>query len=136
LKAAALHGDLGSDDIFFWQTALSWMMWNFRIAGLLCGSTVVCYSGHPLCPDADRLWQLLEDEKVTYFGTSPGHLLASRKADLHPGAQHDLRLLTTIGSTGSPLPADLFDWVREHVGEHVAVSSISGGTDVVTAFAG
>ncbi|MEZ0355017.1 acetoacetate--CoA ligase [Mycobacterium sp. SA01] len=136
LKAAALHGDLGPGDVFFWQTALSWMMWNFRIAGLLCGSTVVCYSGHPLCPDADRLWQLLEDEKVTYFGTSPGHLLASRKADLHPGAQHDLRLLTTIGSTGSPLPADLFDWVREHVGEHVAVSSISGGTDVVTAFAG
>ncbi|MCX2931549.1 acetoacetate--CoA ligase [Mycobacterium sp. CVI_P3] len=136
LKAAALHGNLGPDDVFFWQTALSWMMWNFRIAGLMCGSTVVCYSGHPLYPDADRLWQLLEDEKVTYFGTSPGHLLASRKAGLHPGASHDLHRLATIGSTGSPLPADLFDWVREEVAEHVAVSSISGGTDVVTAFAG
>ena len=136
LKAAALHGDLGPEDIFFWQTALSWMMWNFRIAGLLCGSTVVCYSGHPLWPDADRLWQLLSDEKVTYFGTSPGHLLASRKAGLHPGAEHDLHRLRTIGSTGSPLPADLFDWVREEVGADVAVSSISGGTDVVTAFAG
>lgn len=136
LKAAALHGDLGPEDVFFWQTALSWMMWNFRIAGLMCGSTVVCYSGHPLYPDADRLWQLLDDEKVTYFGTSPGHLLASRKAGLHPGATHDLHRLNTIGSTGSPLPADLFDWVREEVGENVAVSSISGGTDVVTAFAG
>ena len=136
LKATALHGDLGPEDIFFWQTALSWMMWNFRIAGLLCGSTVVCYSGHPLYPDADRLWQLLSDEKVTYFGTSPGHLLASRKAGLHPGAEHDLHRLRTIGSTGSPLPADLFDWVREEVGADVAVSSISGGTDVVTAFAG
>ena len=136
LKAAGLHADLGPGDVFFWQTALSWMMWNFRIAGLMCGATVVCYSGHPLYPDADRLWQLLEDERVTYFGTSPGHLLASRKAGLHPGADHDLSRLSTIGSTGSPLPADLFEWVHTEVGEHVAVSSISGGTDVVTAFAG
>ncbi|AQT79264.1 acetoacetate--CoA ligase [Mycolicibacterium litorale] len=136
LKAAALHADLGPGDVFFWQTALSWMMWNFRVAGLMCGATVVCYSGHPLYPDADRLWQLLQDEKVTYFGTSPGHLLASRKAGLHPGTDHDLHRLATIGSTGSPLPADLFDWVHDEVGTHVTVSSISGGTDVVTAFAG
>ena len=136
LKAAALHADLAPGDVFFWQTALSWMMWNFRIAGLMCGATVVCYSGHPLCPDADRLWQLVADERVTYFGTSPGHLLASRKAGLHPGTAHDLSRLATIGSTGSPLPADLFEWVHDAVGAHVAVSSISGGTDVVTAFAG
>lgn len=136
LKAAGLHANLGPGDVFFWQTALSWMMWNFRIAGLMCGAETVCYSGHPLYPDADRLWQVVEDERVTYFGTSPGHLLASRKAGLHPGAEHDLSRLTTIGSTGSPLPAELFEWVHTEVGEHVAVSSISGGTDVVTAFAG
>ncbi len=136
LKAAGLHGNLGAGDVFFWHTALSWMMWNFRIAGLLCGATVVGYSGHPLYPDADRLWTMLESERVTYFGTSPGHLLASRKAGLHPGAQHDLSRLHTLGSTGSPLPADLFEWVKAEVGEHVAVSSISGGTDVVSAFAG
>jgi len=136
LKAAALHADLNSDDVFFWQTALSWMMWNFRIAGLLCGGTVVCYSGHPMFPDADRLWQLIETERVTYFGTSPGHLLASRKAGLHPGANHDLSRLRALGSTGSPLPGDLFEWVHAEVGGDVEVSSISGGTDVVTAFAG
>jgi acetoacetyl-CoA synthetase len=136
LKAAALHADLDSDDVFFWQTALSWMMWNFRIAGLLCGGTVVCYSGHPMFPDADRLWQLIETERVTYFGTSPGHLLASRKAGLHPGADHDLSRLRALGSTGSPLPGDLFGWVKAAVGGDVEVSSISGGTDVVTAFAG
>ena len=136
LKAAALHADLDTDDVFFWQTALSWMMWNFRIAGLLCGGTVICYSGHPMFPDADRLWQLIEAERVTYFGTSPGHLLASRKAGLHPGADHDLSRLRTLGSTGSPLPGDLFEWVRTEVGADVEVSSISGGTDVVTAFAG
>jgi acetoacetyl-CoA synthetase len=136
LKAAVLHADLGADDVFFWQTALSWMMWNFRIAGLLCGSTVVCYSGHPLHPDADRLWDLIETEGVTYFGTSPGHLLASRKAGLHPGAEHDLSRLRALGSTGSPLPGELFEWVKTEVGDSVEVSSISGGTDVVTAFAG
>ena len=136
LKAAALHADLGKHDVFFWQTALSWMMWNFRTAGLLCGATVISYSGHPMYPDADRLWGLLETERVTYFGTSPGHLLASRKAGLHPGAQHDLGRLRTVGSTGSPLPADLFEWVHAEVGGNVEVSSVSGGTDVVTAFAG
>jgi acetoacetyl-CoA synthetase len=136
LKAAALHVDLGGDDVFFWQTALSWMMWNFRLAGLLCGTTVVSYSGHPMYPDADRLWKLLEVEGVTVFGTSPGHLLASRKAGLHPGAEHDLSRLRTLGSTGSPLPADLYEWVAAELGPAVEVSSISGGTDVVTAFAG
>jgi acetoacetyl-CoA synthetase len=136
LKAAGLHADLGPGEVFFWQTALSWMMWNFRVAGLLCGATVVGYSGHPLYPDADRLWGLVESERVTYFGTSPGHLLASRKARLHPGTGHDLSRLHTLGSTGSPLPPDLFDWARTELGDQVEVSSISGGTDVVSAFAG
>jgi acetoacetyl-CoA synthetase len=136
LKAVGLHGGLGPGDRFFWQTALSWMMWNLRLSGLLCGCTVICYNGHPLRPDADRLWRLIADEEVTYFGTSPGHLLASRKAGLTPGSSFDLAKLTTVGSTGSPLAADLFDWVKSAVGKDVSISSISGGTDVVTAFAG
>lgn len=136
LKTVGLHADLAPDDVFFWQTALSWMMWNLRLSGLLCGSTVVCYSGHPMYPDADRLWQLVADERVTYFGTSPGYLLASCKAGLTPGTSHDLSRLRTVGSTGSPLAADLFEWVGAHVGKDVLVSSISGGTDVCTAFAG
>ena len=136
LKATGLHADLGPADVFFWQTALSWMMWNFRTAGLLRGATVISYSGHPMYPDADRLWSLLESEQVSYFGTSPGHLLASRKAGRRPGTEHDLSRLRTLGSTGSPLPADLFEWAKAEVGHHIEVSSISGGTDVVTAFAG
>ena len=135
LKAAALHADLGPSDIFFWQTALSWMMWNFRLAGLLCGSTIVGYSGHPLHPGPERLWTLLETERVTYFGTSPGHLLATHKAGLRPGEAYDLSALRALGSTGSPLAAELFDWATAAAGG-AAVSSISGGTDVVTAFAG
>ncbi|MDY6811684.1 MAG: acetoacetate--CoA ligase [Actinomycetota bacterium] len=136
LKAAGLHADLGVDDVFFWQTALSWMMWNFQVAGLLCGSRIVCYSGSPLFPDADRLWQLVESEGVTYFGTSPGQLQASRKAGLTPGKEHDLTALRTLGSTGSTLAADLFTWVDDNVAAGLPISSISGGTDVVTAFAG
>ncbi|MBB4855273.1 acetoacetyl-CoA synthetase [Mycobacteroides chelonae] len=134
LKGVGLHCDLGPGDVFFWQTALSWMMWNFRLSGLLVGATVVCYSGHPLYPNADRLWALLESEKVSYFGTSPGHLQAAKKARLEPAAEHDLSRLTTVGSSGSPLSADLFEWVGTHVG--AVVSSLSGGTDVCTAFAG
>ncbi len=135
LKTLSLHSDLGTGDVFFWQTALSWMMWNYRTAGLLVGATIVCHSGNPLYPNADRLWQLLEDEGVTYFGTSPGQLQASRKAGLNPGADHRL-VLRTVGSTGSTLAPDLFTWVDEHVQQGIPVSSVSGGTDVVTAFAG
>ncbi len=136
LKAVALHGDLGEGDRFFWQTALSWMMWNFRAAGLLVGSTVVCYSGNPLSPGPERLWQLVADLGVSYFGTSPAYLQASCKAGLLPGTSHDLSRMKTIGSTGSPLPPDLFQWITTQVSDTVAISSISGGTDVCTAFAG
>lgn len=136
LKAVGLHADLGETDVFFWQTALSWMMWNFRTAGLLCGSTVVSYSGHPLHPGPDRLWQLVADERVSFFGTSPGHLLACRKAGVRPGAVLQPGRLRTLGSTGSPLSAELFGWAKAELGEGVSVSSVSGGTDVVTAFAG
>ena len=133
LKAAALHADLGPSDVFFWQTALSWMMWNFRLAGLLCGSTIVSYSGHPMHPGPERLWRIAEAERVSYFGTSPGHLLATHKAGLRPADAGDLSALRTLGSTGSPLSAELFAWAATGGAE---VSSISGGTDVVSAFAG
>lgn len=136
LKQAALHAGLGPDSVFFWHTALSWMMWNFQAAGLLTGSRIITYSGSPLYPDADRLWQIVADEGVTYFGTSPGQLNASRKAGLVPGRDHDLSALATLGSTGSTLPGDLFDWVYQNVAADLPISSISGGTDIVSAFAG
>lgn len=136
LKETGLQADLGPESVFFWHTALSWMMWNFQAAGLLVGARIVTYSGSPLYPDADRLWQIVADEHVTYFGTSPGQLQASRKAGLHPGRDHDVSALTTLGSTGSTLAADLFDWIDENVREGLPVSSISGGTDICSAFAG
>ncbi len=135
VKILGLHNEIGPGDVFFWHTALSWMMWNYRLAGLLMGATIVTFSGHPLAPSADRLWQLCEDEKVTYFGTSPGQLQASRKAPLEPGRNHTLTL-RAIGSTGSPLAPDLFVWIDEHVKKGLPVSSASGGTDVCSGFCG
>ncbi|MGB6247043.1 acetoacetate--CoA ligase [Gordonia sp. (in: high G+C Gram-positive bacteria)] len=136
LKCVAIQSDLDESSVFFWQTALSWMMWNYQVAGLLGGATIITYSGSALYPDADRLWRIVADERVTFFGTSPGQLQASRKAGLHPGADHDLSALKLLGSTGSTLAADLFDWVDENVKHELPISSISGGTDVVSAFAG
>ncbi|GAA4641456.1 acetoacetate--CoA ligase [Gordonia humi] len=136
LKEIGLHSGLGTDSVFFWHTALSWMMWNFQAAGLLAGARIVCYSGSPLYPDADRLWQIVADEHVTCFGTSPGQLQASRKAGLVPGRDHDLSALDTVGSTGSTLAADLFTWIDDNVKRGLPVNSVSGGTDICSAFAG
>jgi acetoacetyl-CoA synthetase len=136
LKAVALQSDIGADDVFFWYTSPSWMMWNFQVAGLLVGATIVCYDGSPTYPTADALWEIAARLRVTVLGTSPGYVLACAKADAVPRRDHDLSALKTVGITGSSLPASSSMWLHDNVGEHVQVSSISGGTDVVSAFAG
>jgi acetoacetyl-CoA synthetase len=136
LKAVALQCDLGPDDVFWWYTTPSWMMWNFQVAGLLAGATIVCYDGSPAYPQTDAVWALAASLGVTFLGTSPAYLAACAKAGVQPGAEHDLSALRTLGVTGSTLPTPLFHWVAEHVGPRVQVGSISGGTDVVTAFCG
>ncbi len=137
LKAAVLHADLGPGDVFFWQTALSWMMWNFRVSGLLSGATVVGYSGHPHVPRRRSAVAAggRRDRSPT-SAPAPDICWPPARPVCTPAPQHDLSRLRTLGSTGSPLPADLFEWVTAEVGARVQVSSISGGTDVVTAFAG
>ncbi|OZC78805.1 acetoacetate--CoA ligase [Rhodococcus sp. 06-462-5] len=136
LKSVALHSDLGPEDVFFWYTSPSWMMWNFQIAGLLTGSTIVCADGNPAFPTPDALWDIAGRLGVTYLGTSPGYVLACIKADTHPGVDHDLSALRAVGITGSAMPATSSIWLSENIGAHVPVFSISGGTDVVSAFAG
>ncbi|MGW5572832.1 acetoacetate--CoA ligase [Nocardia thailandica] len=136
LKAVALQSDIGADDTFFWFTSPSWMMWNYQVAGLLVGATIVCYDGSPSYPARDTLWKLAARTGTTVLGTSPAYLLACVKASVEPRREHDLSALRTVGVTGAALPAATSLWVRDHVGPHVAVCSISGGTDVVTAFAG
>ena len=133
LKAAALHSDLGPGDRFFWFTTTGWMMWNFLLGGLLVGAAIVCYDGDPFWPDQNRLWRLAEELGITYFGTSAPYLEACRRAGLSPGAEGHLSV-RSIGSTGAPLSPEGFAWASSAVGDDVLVGSVSGGTDVCTAF--
>ena len=136
LKAIALQSDIGADDTFFWYTSPSWMMWNFQVAGLLVGATIVCYDGSPSYPRPDALWTIAARVGATVLGTSPGYVLGCVKAGAVPRTEHDLSALRTVGITGSSLPPSSSLWLRDNVGEHVQVASISGGTDVVSAFIG
>jgi acetoacetyl-CoA synthetase len=135
-KVLALHNDLGPGDRFLWFTTTGWMMWNYLVSGLLVGATLVLFDGDPGHPDLGGLWRLAADAGVTFFGTSAPFLTACNKAGLDPRAEADLSAIRTVGSTGAPLPPEGFDWVRDHVGEAVMVSSVSGGTDVCTAVVG
>jgi acetoacetyl-CoA synthetase len=136
LKAIALQSDIGADDTFFWYTSPSWMMWNFQVAGLLVGATIVCYEGSPNYPTPDALWDIAARVRATVLGTSPGYVLGCAKAGAVPRTEHDLSALRTVGITGSSLPPSSSLWLRDNVGERVQVASISGGTDVVSAFIG
>ena len=136
LKALALHHDLGPGDRFFWYTTTGWMMWNYLVSGLLVGAQTVLFDGHPTYPDPLTLWRLVERAGITYFGTSASFILAARKAGLRPRRELDLGSLRAVGSTGAPLPAEGFRWVYEAVGLDLQLASISGGTDLCTAFVG
>jgi len=136
LKAIALQADIGADDTFFWYTSPSWMMWNFQVAGLLVGATIVCYDGSPNHPKPDALWDIAGRIGATVLGTSPGYVLGCAKAGAVPRTEHDLSALRTVGITGSSLPPSSSLWLRDNVGKRVQVASISGGTDVVSAFIG
>ncbi|HEX5134884.1 MAG TPA: acetoacetate--CoA ligase, partial [Thermoanaerobaculia bacterium] len=136
LKMLALHHDLGARDRFFWFTTTGWMMWNYLVSGLLVGSTVVLFDGDPAYPDLTALWRAAEELGVTYFGTSAPYLHACMRAGLEPGRDFDLSLLTGVGSTGAPLLPEAFEWVYRSVKGDLLLGSVSGGTDVCTAFVG
>jgi acetoacetyl-CoA synthetase len=136
LKMLALHLDIRAGDTFFWFSTTGWMMWNYLVSGLLLGATVVLYDGDPFRPEPDALWRMAAELGVTHFGVSAGYLMACRKEGLRPGAAYDLSRIRHLGSTGSPLPAEGFDWVYEHVGRDLVLGSASGGSDVCSAFVG
>lgn len=136
LKAVALQSDIGPADTFFWYTSPSWMMWNFQVSGLLTGATIVCYDGSPTYPAPDALWRIAAETKTTVLGTSPGYVLACMKAGAVPRTEHDLSALRTVGITGASLPTSSALWLGANTGDHVQVNSLSGGTDVVSAFMG
>jgi acetoacetyl-CoA synthetase len=136
LKALGLHGDVAEGDRFFWFTTTGWMMWNYLVSSLLVGATAVCFDGDPASPDLLTLWRLAADVGITSFGASAPFLMACRKAGLRPGDDLDLSCIRAVGSTGAPLPSEGFEWVYDAVGDELQLASISGGTDVCTAFVG
>jgi len=136
LKMAVLHNDLRPGDRFFWYTSTGWMMWNYLVGALLAGATIILYDGSPAYPNMNALFALAEASGMTYFGTSAAFISACMKAGLRPNQRFDLSRIRALGSTGSPLTAEGFAWVYENVNQTLALESLSGGTDVCTAFVG
>ena len=136
LKKGFLHLDAQTGDRFFWFSTTGWMMWNFLVGVLLTPASIILYDGNPGYPDMGVLWDLAERTGMTCFGTSAAYIAACMKDGVEPGDGRDLSRLRSVGSTGSPLSPEGFDWVYEHVGEDTWLFSTSGGTDVCTAFVG
>ncbi len=135
VKELGLHTDLNARDNLCFYTTCGWMMWNWMVSGLALGATLTLYEGSPTYPDANRLFQLIEQEKITVFGTSAKFLSAVEKADVYPNKRASLKHLRCILSTGSPLLPKNYDFVYQHIKSDVQLSSISGGTDIVSCFA-
>jgi acetoacetyl-CoA synthetase len=134
LKEHRLHCDLADGDRLFYFTTCGWMMWNWLVSGLASDARVMLFDGHPLRPES-TLWEYAAAEGITVFGTSAKYIEACRKADLAPGRDHDLSGLRCILSTGSPLAPESFDYVYCAVKSDLQLSSISGGTDIISCFA-
>jgi acetoacetyl-CoA synthetase len=135
LKYGTFHNDFREGENCFWYTTTGWMMWNYIHGSLLAGGTMVLYDGSPAFPDLNVLWQFIEEASIHHFGTSAGFILANMKAEIRPD-KFNLKSLRSIGSTGSTLPPEGFDWIYEHVKKDLWLASMSGGTDVCSAFVG
>jgi acetoacetyl-CoA synthetase len=135
LKEHAIHLDIGPDDRLFYFTTCGWMMWNWLASGLASGATLILYDGSPFFDDGTVLWELAQDEKMTVFGTSAKYLSALEKAGVRPKDTFDLSDLRAVLSTGSPLAPESFDFVYDAIKDDVQLSSISGGTDIISCFA-
>jgi acetoacetyl-CoA synthetase len=135
LKELVLHTDLKANDRIFYYTNCGWMMWNWLVSALATGACIMLYDGAPFHPGPNTLWDLVSEERVTVFGTSAKYLAICEKEGLQPKRTHDLKALRTILSTGSPLLPQSFDYVYRDVHPDVQLSSISGGTDIVSCFA-
>lgn len=136
LKYMTFHNDVHPGEPFFWFTTTGWMMWNFLQASMLVGGIPVLYDGSPGYPDMNALWRMAADLRLPHFGTSAPYLTACMKQELQPMDTFDLSALRSIGSTGAPLPPEAFHWVYDSVSADVWLCSMSGGTDVCTAFVG
>jgi len=134
-KELLLHADVNAADVFFYYTTCGWMMWNWLASGLLTGATVVLYDGSPFAPGPSTLWDMADEEGISIFGTSAKYIASLDKAGARPRQTHRLERLRTLLSTGSPLLHEHFDYVYREIKADLCLSSISGGTDIVSCFA-
>ncbi len=133
LKALVFHQNVKQGDRFFWYSTTGWMMWNYAVSSLLTGATLVIYDGSPAYPDKQSLWNLAEKARITHFGGGAAYFSSCMKEGVKiPGDR--LRHLQTIGSTGSPLAAQVYEWIYQQVRRDVWLISLSGGTDICSAF--
>ena len=133
-KEHVLHTDLKRNDVITYYTTCGWMMWNWLVSSLQVGATLYLYDGNPVYPHSDILWQKIEQHQISVFGTSPKYLSIFNKQGFIPKEKYNLDSLRAILSTGSPLPEETFRWVYQNVKSDLQLSSISGGTDIVSCF--
>ena len=133
-KEHTLHTDLKREDVITYYTTCGWMMWNWLVSSLQVGATIYLYDGNPVYPDSEILWKKIEDNKISIFGTSPKYLSIFGKQRFIPKDKYNLESLRSILSTGSPLPEETFKWIYENVKSDLQLSSISGGTDIISCF--
>jgi len=136
LKYMEFHADVKQGDRFFWYSTTGWMMWNVVLSALLRGATALVYDGSPGYPNLDVLWKFASETKMTCFGTSATYLVNCMKSGLKPSQTYNLSALRSVGSTGSPLPPEGFNWVYDEVGHDIMLNSTSGGTDICSSFVG
>lgn len=134
VKEHGLHCDLGPGDRLFYYTTCGWMMWNWLVSALAVGSAVVLYDGSPFQPDHQRLLDLIDDERISVFGTSPKFLATLESSGARPRDSHDLGSLKTLLCTGSALSPQSYDYVYREIKSDVCLASMSGGTDIVSCF--
>ncbi|GHD37040.1 acetoacetate--CoA ligase [Parahalioglobus pacificus] len=136
LKEHQLQTDIGPLDTFFYFTTCGWMMWNWLVSGLASGATLVLYDGSPFASNGQVLLDAIDREGITVFGTSAKYIAELEKAGHKPRESHSLESLRTILSTGSPLSPESFEYVYRNLKGDVCLSSISGGTDIISCFVG
>jgi acetoacetyl-CoA synthetase len=136
LKEHQLHVGLRPGDVFFYFTTCGWMMWNWLVSGLASGATLLLYDGSPFADDGDRLLGAIDSENIAVFGTSAKFIAALEKAGKKPREHYQLASLRSILSTGSPLSHESFEYVYRDFKKDVCLSSISGGTDILSCFVG
>jgi len=134
-KALALHQDVQAGERFFWHTTTGWMMWNYTLGALLCGATLCLYDGAPHYPNLSVQWQFAQEEKISHFGHGAPFYALCKKENLPFLKKHSWPHLKSLGSTGAPLTPEVFEWLQAQLPE-VHIQSLSGGTDVCTAFVG